>query len=140
MVAENWKRRGKNQVAVESKVVGEIVVQHMSGDVSGKEQKYSRIGAQEYVPFEQNQLPIHNIKEACQKYFWPQIEKDLVCDVLAGEHGSSHNKVAQNSKQKSVWSLVSTCIITFNILLTTTFVSKGPIWGTFNTVVKGCPS
>ena len=40
----------------------EIVVQRMSRDVSGKQQKYSRIGAQEYVPFEQDELSIRNIK------------------------------------------------------------------------------
>ena len=50
------KRREKNQVVEESKVAEEIVVQRMSGEVSGKQQKYSRIGAQEYVPFEQDEL------------------------------------------------------------------------------------
>ena len=94
------KRRGKNQVVEESKVAEEIVVQRMSGDVSGKQQKYSRIGAQEYVPFEQDELSIHNIKEAGQKYFGPQIEKDLVCDVLAGERGPSCNKMAQIPNKK----------------------------------------
>lgn len=32
--------------------IEEIVVQRMSSDVSGKQQKYCRIGAREYVPFE----------------------------------------------------------------------------------------
>ena len=41
------KRRGKNQVVEESKVAEEIVLQCMSGEVSGKQQKYSCIGAQE---------------------------------------------------------------------------------------------
>ena len=57
-------RRGKNQVVEESKVAEEIVVERMSGDVSGKWQKYSRIGAQECVSFEQDELSIHNIKDA----------------------------------------------------------------------------
>jgi len=94
------KRRGKNQVVEKSKVAEEIVVQRMSGDVSGKQQKYSRIGAQEYVPFEQDELSIHNIMEACQKYFGPQIEKDPVCDVLAGKRGPSCNKTAQIPNKK----------------------------------------
>ena len=89
------KRRGKNQVVEDYKVAEEIVVQRMSGDVSGKQQKYSRIGAQEYVPFEQDELSIRNIKDACQKHFGPQIEKDLVCNVLAGQRGPSCNKMAQ---------------------------------------------
>ena len=66
-------RRGKNQVVEENKVAEEIVVQRTSGDVSGKQQKYSRIGAQEYVPFEQDELSIRNIKDACQKHFGPQM-------------------------------------------------------------------
>ena len=64
------------------------------------QQKYSRIGAQEYVPFEQDELSIRNIKDACQKHFGPQIEKDLVCDVLAGERGPSCNKMAQIPNKK----------------------------------------
>jgi len=50
------KRKGKNQGVKESKVAEEIVVQRMSADVSGKQQKYTRIRAQEYVPFEQDEL------------------------------------------------------------------------------------
>ena len=76
MAKQKAKRRGKNRVEEESKVAEEIVFQRMSGEVSGKQQKYSRIGAQEYVPFEQDELSIRNIKDACQKHFGPQIEKD----------------------------------------------------------------
>jgi len=36
----------------ESTVAEEIVVQRMSADVSGKQQKYTRIGPQESVPFD----------------------------------------------------------------------------------------
>ena len=53
-----------------------------------------------YVPFEQDELSIRNIKDACQKHFGPQIEKDLVCDVLAGERGPSCNKMAQIPNKK----------------------------------------
>ena len=63
----------------------EIVVQRMSADVSGKQQKYTRIGPQEYVPFEYEDITIANIKDAYKKHFSPQIEKDLICDVLAGD-------------------------------------------------------
>ena len=84
---QNAKGRGKSQDVEESKVAEEIVVQRMSAHVSGKQQKYSRIGAQEYVRFEQDELSIQNIKDTCQTHFRPQIEKDLVCDVLAGERG-----------------------------------------------------
>ena len=62
-----------------------MVVQRMSADVSGKQQKYTRIGPQEYVPFEHEDITIANIKDACKKHFSPQIEKDLICDVLAGD-------------------------------------------------------
>ena len=45
------KRKGK-KTGEESTVAEETVVQRMSADVSGKQQKYTRIGPQEYVPFE----------------------------------------------------------------------------------------
>ena len=71
------KRRGKNQVVEENKVAEEIVVQRMSGDVSGKQQKYSRIGAQEYVPFEQDELSIRDIKDAVKSISGPKLRKIL---------------------------------------------------------------
>ena len=74
-------------------VKDEIVVQRMSSEVNGKQQKYSRIGAREYVPFEHQELTLSNIKDACQKHFGAQIDKDLVCDILAGERGPSCKKM-----------------------------------------------
>ena len=70
------KREGK-KTGEESTVAEEIVVQRMSADVSGKQQKYTRIGPQEYVPFEHKEITIANIKDACKKHFRPQIEKIL---------------------------------------------------------------
>ena len=49
------KRKGK-KTGEESTVTEEIVVQRMSADISGKQQKYTRIGAQEYVPFEHEEM------------------------------------------------------------------------------------
>ena len=90
------KRKGK-KTGEESTVAEEIVVQRMSADVSGKQQKYTRIGPQEYVPFEHEEITIANIKDACKKHFRPQIEKNLICDVLAGERGPSCEKMAHIS-------------------------------------------
>jgi len=42
------------------------------------------------------------MKEVCEKHFGPQIEKGLVCDVLAGECGPSCNKMAQIPNKKGV--------------------------------------
>ena len=78
----------------------EIVVQRMSADVSGKQQKYTRIGAQEYVPFEHEEITIAKIKDACYEHFRPQIEKDLICDVLAGERGPSCEKMSHIPNRK----------------------------------------
>ena len=64
------------------------------------QQKYTRIGPQEYVPFEHEEITIANIKDACKKYFSPQIEKDLICDVLAGERGPSCEKMAHITNRK----------------------------------------
>lgn len=72
-------RRRKNQVGVKSMVAEEIIVQCMSTDVSRKQQKYTGIGAQDYMPFKHTS----------------QIEKELVCHVLAGECRPSCSKVCQ---------------------------------------------
>lgn len=81
--------------------VDEIIIQRMTSEVSSKQQKYNRIGAREYVPFEEyEELSIINIKDACQKFFESQIEKDEICDVLAGERGPSCSKMAQIPDRK----------------------------------------
>ena len=73
----------------------EIIVQRMSSDVSGKQQKYTRIGPREYVPFIYEELSFENIVAACHKHFEKRIESDTVCDILAGERGPSCSKMSQ---------------------------------------------
>ena len=67
----------------------------MSSEVTGKQQKYTRIGPREFVPFEFDDITFDNIVESCQKYFAAQIDKDMICDVLAGERGPSCKKMSQ---------------------------------------------
>jgi len=73
----------------------EIIVQRMSSEVTGKQQKYTRIGPGEFVPSEFYEITFDNIVEACQKYSTVQIDKDMVCDILAGERGPSCKKMCQ---------------------------------------------
>ena len=40
----------------------EIIIQRLSAEVSGKAQKYSRIGPREFVPYEYDEVSIENIK------------------------------------------------------------------------------
>ena len=49
------KRKAK-KTGEESTMTEEIVVQRMTADISGKQQKYTRIGPQEYVPFEHEEI------------------------------------------------------------------------------------
>ena len=65
------KRCKKPQQAVHNKGLsagdlilrnGELVVQRLSSEVSGKAQKYSRIGAREFVPFNEEEVSIRAIK------------------------------------------------------------------------------
>ena len=39
----------------------EIVIQRLSTEVSGKAQKYSRIGPQEFIPFDYEEVTLNNI-------------------------------------------------------------------------------
>ena len=59
---QKTKRKGSKQ-GNEVGAVDEIVVQRMSADVCGKQQEYTRIGAQKYVPFDHDELTIKNIKD-----------------------------------------------------------------------------
>ena len=73
-----------------------IVVQRLSSSVSGKAQKYSRVGAREFVPFEDySELSIENIREACSKYYGFSTSDDVVGDILAREQGPSCSSLKQ---------------------------------------------
>ena len=97
---KNAKGKRTARESVEAK--GEIIVQRMTSEVTGKQQKYTRIGPREFVSFEFYEITFDNIVEACQKYFAVQIDKDMVCDILAGERGPSCKKMCQIPDHK-VW-------------------------------------
>ena len=90
------KREGK-KAGEESAVSEEIIVQRKSSDVSGKQQKYTRNGPQEYVPFEHEELSIANIKDACMKYFRPRI---LFATCWLARAGPSCEKMAHIPNRK----------------------------------------
>ena len=55
---------------------GELTVQRLSAEVSGKVQKFSRIGAREFEPFaDYEDITLKNIKLACEKHFSPTVGK-----------------------------------------------------------------
>ena len=70
-------------------------MQRLSASVSGKAQKYSRVGPREFVNFRNRDLTIKEVKEACIEHFGTRIGENLVCDVLSGEQGPSCNSVDQ---------------------------------------------
>ena len=67
----------------------ELVVQRLSSEVSGKAQKYTRVGPREFVQYDEQELTIAGIKAACEKHFSSSLTQGLSCDVLAGEQGPS---------------------------------------------------
>ena len=74
--------------------VDEIIMQRCA-EVSGKQQKYNRIGAREYIAFEYDEITCKNIVLACEKHFKNKVEKGMVCDILVGDRGPSCNKLSQ---------------------------------------------
>ena len=74
---------------------GELVVQRLSSSVSGKAQKYSRVGPREFVSFPYEEMTINNIKYACEKHFSSVTASGLVCDVVAGDQGPSCRTLEQ---------------------------------------------
>ena len=92
---EKRLKKGAKEAACSKKEFETIVVQRLSAEVSGKAQKYSRVGAREFVSFEEfGELTIQNIKDACMKHFGINDGK-MTCDVLAGEQGPSCASVKQ---------------------------------------------
>ena len=85
------KRTGKKGDRVSHDILArkEVVIQRVSAEVSGKAQKYSRIGPREFVPYEYEEVTLANIKTACKKHFASIIGDDMLCDILAGEQGPS---------------------------------------------------
>ena len=67
----------------------ELTVQRLSSEVSGKAQKYARIGLWEFVPFTEDELTIENIEHCCERNFAMQVGTSLVCKILTGEQGPS---------------------------------------------------
>ena len=93
---QRWPSRGKTslQKAMKEKRIGkkggvsndilskaEVVIQRLSAEVSGKAQKYSRIGPREFVPFDNEEVTLANIKTAC-KIISPQ-ESAMTCFVIS---------------------------------------------------------
>ena len=80
------KRMGKGRKKERSAFLksGELVVQRLSSSVSGKAQKYSRVGPREFVCFPHEEMTIQNIKSSCEKHFASVVGSSLVCDVLRG--------------------------------------------------------
>lgn len=75
---------------------GALTVQRLSSEVSGKVQKFSRIGAREFVPFtDYDDITLPNIKLACEKHFSTTVGKSVMCDVLAAEQGPSCSTLEQ---------------------------------------------
>ena len=93
------KRKGRN---LQKDSEEEIIVQRLSASVSGKAQKYTRIGPREFVEFGDRELTIDNIKTAFMKHFSPKIDGNMVCDVLAGEQGPSCTNVKQIPNRKLI--------------------------------------
>ena len=87
-------KKGKKDSGKSAKDLETIVVQRLSAEVSGKAQKYSRIGAREFVSFEEfDEISVINIKKACMKHYG--MSETMSCDVLAGEQGPSCSSVKQ---------------------------------------------
>ena len=68
----------------------ELVVQRLRSEVSGKAQKYTRVGPREFVRYDEEELSFEGIKAACKKHLLSSLErKGLSCDILAGAQGRS---------------------------------------------------
>ena len=82
---EVTEKRGTKKNTSGVKILEEecVTVQRLSAEVSGKAQKYTRVGAREFVPFEYDEVTVENIKRACLSHF--DVREDCVCDVFTAD-------------------------------------------------------
>lgn len=104
-MADAWKKL--NQKIKEKRVTkggqlskkfqgDQLTIQRLSSEVSGKAQKYARVGPREFVQFDTNEeLTINTIKRACEVHFAARIGSNMECDILAGEQGPSCKTINQ---------------------------------------------
>ena len=57
---QTWGVKGKRPARESVEAKDEIIVQRMSSEVTGKQQKYTRIGPREFVPFEFDEITFDN--------------------------------------------------------------------------------
>jgi hypothetical protein len=79
---KNINKTGKHNILDRK----ELVVQRLSAEVSGKAQKYTRVGPREFVTYQDGELTVEGIKEACVRHF---ALEDMSCDILASDQGPS---------------------------------------------------
>ena len=92
--------------------------------LSGKNPKYSPVGAREYVPYQHCTFTIGNIKEACQRHF-QTIDSALFsspCDILASDWEPSCNNIEQMPNINLIYlRFLEVPLIDSNILLKNPF-------------------
>ena len=47
------------------------------------------------MPFDYEELSFENVVKACEKHFRSKVDKDMACDILAGERGPPCTKLSQ---------------------------------------------
>ena len=77
--------------------------------MTGKQQKYTRIGLREFVPFEFDEITF-DVIDACHKYFAAHIDKDMGCDILAGERGPYCKRMCQIPDHKVLCAFHKRCL------------------------------
>ena len=92
----NTNRKRKSYTEVPKLRRDELIVQRLSSTVSGKAQKFSRIGPREFVPYPHDDLTVCGIKDACLSHFGKRVT-GMECDILAGEQGPSCKTLEQIS-------------------------------------------
>eukprot|EP00794_Sanderia_malayensis_P010384 gene10384-11465_t len=87
--------KGKRKKDVPAQKVDQLTVQRLSATVSGKAQRFSRIGPREFVPYPHGDSTLDGIKRACEDHFAARWKGEISCDVLAGKQGPSCNALDQ---------------------------------------------
>lgn len=103
-VGNDSSKQKASAVAIEEIILSskEFTAQLLASEPTGALKKYCRMGAQEFVEFDGDEVTIDTLKDACNKHFKTRMPLGMACDILSGERGPSCSKMIHLANSKII--------------------------------------
>ena len=103
---KNTKRKDDVKVSAGGHILAEkeLIVQRLASAATGKSMKYERLGPQEFVHYQHDEVSLQNIKKSCHEHFKQRLPvDDMECDILASQNGPSCTKLTHIKNFKLIF-------------------------------------